>query len=81
MKLRTLLLALACVCVALVQAASPLSLIPLPASARNDSVAACQKGINKKSAGGTGRLTPPACAIFVGTFYKLACDEFLPIVP
>ena len=31
MKLRTLLLALACVCVALVQAASPLSLIPLPA--------------------------------------------------
>ena len=32
MKLRTLLLALACVCVALVQAASPLSLIPLPAS-------------------------------------------------
>ena len=37
MKLRTLLLALACVCVALVQAASPLSLIPLPASVQQGS--------------------------------------------
>lgn len=37
MKLRTLLLALACVYVALVQAASPLSLIPLPASVQQGS--------------------------------------------
>ena len=37
MKLITLLLALACVCVALVQAASPLSLIPLPASVQQGS--------------------------------------------
>ena len=37
MKLRTLLLALACVCVALVQAASLLSLIPLPASVQQGS--------------------------------------------
>ena len=37
MILRTLLLALACVCVALVQAASPLSLIPLPASVQQGS--------------------------------------------
>ena len=37
MKLRTLLLALACYCVALAQAASPLSLIPLPASVQQGS--------------------------------------------